>query len=288
MADKLPLVVDREPKTGKAGKDKARAICEDALHELRNPYSPITVVGERHTGMLQIAVHARSGGATRETCEAEMRTWYEAQDKTLITSAPEEVEKDLAKILDWVCSDRFVVRHERREEIRADELLLTLLPTTRIRRKILLLILSMCNVYGKCAMPYWRIANVLGCSLKSATLNVKSLLDDGFIRRTKGKTIYIDGNLIRDSNIYTVNREKLGELSELSEKQCQASAALPLGRMLEHMDDVYFGLLADCLPENVVKRHLAPMEKKNFQEFLFARKPSNINVSDKQAYGLEK
>ena len=57
--------------------------------------------------MMKIAVYQRHTGATREENQSALEEWYARQPEELIGSTPEEVQRDISGILDWVYSDRF-------------------------------------------------------------------------------------------------------------------------------------------------------------------------------------
>lgn len=222
--------------------------------------------------MLRLAIALRHDGSTVELCEEKMQAWYREQDKRLIKSTEEEIFADIKDILKWVYSDRFILKHRRREEIRTEEILFTLRPKTKTARKMLFLITAMCNDYGKCTLTYDRLMKALGCSRQTVAANLKSLEDSGFIRCMKKTPKYEDGKFIRECNSYYVSRETIGTVSEPDEEHRAVSVALRLGRLLDDFDQTYYGLLVQALSEEELRKaRFSISERKILAEIVNAR-----------------
>ena len=67
--------------------------------------------------MVSIAVYQRHKGASREENQSVLEDWYARQPQELINSTPEEVQKDIAHILDWVYSVRFAVPRSMKRDM---------------------------------------------------------------------------------------------------------------------------------------------------------------------------
>lgn len=92
-----------------------RIVPYDADHERfdgdpKKEGAVLEATGTRHNLMRNIAVYMRQTGQSREMIEKAMLSWYERQDSSLIRSNREEVMRDINNLLDWVFSERFVLR----------------------------------------------------------------------------------------------------------------------------------------------------------------------------------
>lgn len=160
-----------------------RVLSDDEIAEFYdNHYPDLTEQGKRNTLMVQIAVHNRYRGLSRDDSEKELRCWYHRQNAEYINSDEKLVESEIVKILDWVFSDKFVFSAKRENVVfRRDDLRILLAQTKRTERLILFLIQYYTKAYSSCCLSMDRISKLSGLSVHTVHTSIQSLVKNKWV-----------------------------------------------------------------------------------------------------------
>lgn len=160
-----------------------RVLSDDEIAEFYDDHYPdLTEQGKRNALMVQIAVHNRYRGLSRENSEEELRAWYHRQNPEYINSDESLVESEIVKILDWVFSDKFVLSAKQENVIfRRDDIRILLAQTKRTERLILFLIQYYTKAYGSCCLSMDRISKLSGLSIHTVHTSIQSLIKNKWV-----------------------------------------------------------------------------------------------------------
>lgn len=149
---------------------------------LGDSYPDLKEQGHRNSLMVQIAVHNRYRGLSRENSEEELRAWYHRQNPEYINSNETLVESEIVKILDWVYRDGFVI-HKSQPEItlRRDDIRVLLAQPKRSERLILFIILYYAKKYGSCCLSMNKISEQSGLSIQTVYTSIQSLVKNKWV-----------------------------------------------------------------------------------------------------------
>ena len=149
----------------------------------------LTAPGTRHDAMMKIAVYQRHTGATREENQSALEEWYARQPEELIGSTPEEVQRDISGILDWVYSDRFTAaRRMVRDSTAVSETQMDIVLNqwSRSSRRIVFLLLVRTRL-GQPRISAADIGKATGISVRTVYDVIHKLVDSEVIIRTEGR-----------------------------------------------------------------------------------------------------
>lgn len=176
----------------------------------RNAGMMLTAPGTRHEAMMKIAVYQRHAGATREENQNILEDWYAQQLSEMIDSSPEEVQKDIAKILDWVYSDRFTSTKTVERDtisITAGQMDTILSQWSRSSRRIIFLLLARTR-FGKPRISAADISKATGISTRTVYDVIHKMIANGTITRKEGKRVQLpDHSYSAESCCYVVPHE---------------------------------------------------------------------------------
>jgi len=267
-----------------------RMICE----EVDCGKLPIIInEGTRNHLMVFIAATQRREGAERDVCTAVLKQWYHDQDHDLIKSTEEEVLKDINRIVNWAYGEKFEVfdtKAPRRNSITAREALYTLLPSTKSMRKLMLVLMYNCLVYGRCTMTYDRLCAITGVGRCTAVQSMQSLEDEGFIKIKHNPIKHVDGAFVGAANTYVVCEDKLRDhmtqRTDISDDILvdtgPTSGPTPAGilktaipinftALYGDFDKTYYNSLASMLPVEILAQYLTKGEMKTVKKTRAAR-----------------
>ena len=172
----------------------------------------LTEQGKRHNTMRRIAVYHRTNGYSREDTQTILEKWYAKQPQELIHSSPEEVQQDIASILDWAYSDRFIVPGNEKKGaafVSESQLMIALNQSSRSARRITFLLLMRARM-NENRISADDIGKTTGISSKTVYEVLHRLVSDGIIKMEKGRRLQLpDRSFAAQSNKYTVpHKEK--------------------------------------------------------------------------------
>lgn len=195
---------------------------------------PLTETGTRHNQMRSMAVYMRTHDCSREECRKAMLEWYEEQDPALIHSDRETVLNDMEEMLDWVFSDRFILRRSRlqkRFSLSSSDARMIASVGCRSRKRILFLLTAL-NRSGLSAISYVEIAKQIRSSRNAVAMGIQKLLEGGKIqRRIGGHYLTADGHYGTECNQYAVPFRK--------QKRGESTAEFSLKEVKENFDASY-------------------------------------------------
>ena len=149
----------------------------------------LTAPGTRHDAMMKIAVYQRHTGATREENQSALEEWYARQPEELIGSTPEEVQRDISGILDWVYSDRFTAARRMVRDsttVSESQMDIVLNQWSRSSRRIVFLLLVRTRL-GQPRISAADIGKATGISVRTVYDVIHKLVDSEVIIRTEGR-----------------------------------------------------------------------------------------------------
>ena len=161
--------------------------------------------------MMRIAVYQRHAGATREENQSALEEWYARQPEELLGSTPEEVQRDISGILDWVYSDRFTAARRMVRDsttVSESQMDIVLNQWSRSSRRIVFLLLVRTRL-GQPRISAADIGKATGISVRTVYDVIHKLVDSEVIIRTNvfiylledGSIITLPVHLIRIANV---------------------------------------------------------------------------------------
>ena len=181
---------------------------DNIVAERYNGVGPaLTAPGTRHDAMVSIAVYQRSQNATREENQKAMQEWYAQQPQELIGSSPEEVQKDIEGILNWVYSERFSASRPLVKDVAsiyANQMDLVLKQWSRSSRRIMFLLLVRTRM-GTLHISAADIGKAVGVSINTVYEVTHKLVKAKSISRKQGRRTQLpDMNYAAESCSYIV------------------------------------------------------------------------------------
>lgn len=175
----------------------------------KHPAPVITQPGTRHELMVKYARWLRGCGCSGAEIYKILIDWVADQDRGLITSTDEEIEKDAALIAEW--AGRLVIEKESGDRIvdfgkgvfRFEDLNYILNGRNKNERRILFRSVLSQKVFGKDQASQRLIGESLGIAEMTAKHRIEDLVERGVIQRFGGKRgIKSGGRFFSTSNSY--------------------------------------------------------------------------------------
>lgn len=232
----------------------------------------VTSTGTRHMMQMKYAIYLRKHGATQSQLVRDQMSWYDRQNKSLISTSREDAEVESYDIADWcirnvaVVYDTFTPKKAPLVKITQREIACILSATTPAHRRVAFYIFVYCLRYGFIKIAYDTIASNVSVSRDRVCTAVDWLCKQGLIKKERSFR-KINGCYINDSNRY--------ELSGTSEiqlipKRYQKKEYIEIDNWLTNktFSKVYARVLNSLCTNAYLKKNMQPKEYEQYMEGL--------------------
>ena len=208
----------REKTKVKPGKE--REFKDDALDfeassveisQYENELPDMTGPGMMHNLMVSIGVHERYAGKSQDEIKNILLTWAARQPMDYVTNTRKKIAEDAAQIAAWVWRPNFAATKIRRAGdgrfFSKAEMDLVMAQRGGTRRKLLFLIMMFCKWKNVAELSLEAMARYINASVPCTAKMVRSLEEDGAIRRIGQKRYRRrnDGSYYMLPDVYVCN-----------------------------------------------------------------------------------
>lgn len=215
----------------------------------------LTEQGQRHNTMRSIAVYHRTNGYAREEVQRVLEEWYARQPQELIASSPEEVSRDITRILDWVYSDGFILpsADKRRTAcVSESQMMIALNQSSRSARRIVFLLLMRTRM-NEPRISGADIGKITGISAKTVYEVLHRLVSAGTVKMDKGRTLQLpDQSFASESGKYTVPHKEI--------RQYEMNLEISMRQLSACFDRAYHLALHTLIPQSKLRETLSEPE----------------------------
>lgn len=237
--------------------------CGHSSEETRNLGTTLVESGTRHNMMRNIAVFERTQGKSREECEARLKKWLSQQDRSLMRTDEEDIQHDMQELLDWVYSERFVVRPTMRikQAILSKSHLESILQVAGISCRKLLFLLLARSMLDRQDISIRDMSKTLKVSSTVITKSVKRLVEDKRICRIAGRSLKLpDGSFKRENSRYSVPHE--------CPRKNEKTLVVTMSELITNFDRCYYDALDQLIPRFVLWQKLSQHEWREYMEYV--------------------
>ena len=230
----------------------------------------ITGPGQRHEKMLKYAVWLRTGGYDRDEIYDELMRWVSKQNPGYISSSTEDIERDAGKIAYDVTrayeprefSESVKPVGNEKRVLKADDIRRVLAAGSKSDRKVAMLIIAHCRVFGNCRLGYERLAEITGVSKNTAQSAVNRMLASKLIvKNNVGGRKFKDGEPVMCPNEYM-----LGEGGEAADVDVSHDVEFNIDEVTENFDKFYYEALASVCTMQALHKYLSKSEVQKIKE----------------------
>lgn len=224
-------------------------------------------VGTRHNLMAKIAAKLRVCGYSEDSIHEQLMDWYEAQDKSLISSCPEEVEADAYELAAWAWSDTFhmperaAVTYERRERhavLRRRDIRYILAGGSYCGHLLMFFLLVKVTIYGRYKISVGSLSQIVGCTDGTISECISAIKAKRLIDIKSGGMVMRNGKMHRVVNEYA-RPEKLTlrypDRSDVPVDECNVPDICEA-----NIRDEYFRFMTTMCADDYLRKNMRPSE----------------------------
>lgn len=226
-------------------------------------YPILTGVGMTHKTIVSIAVHERYKGVDRDLLESKLLEWLAQQNPDYLTDPLGSIKQDISATVAWVYGPNFVARAgngEAREHkiiFTKDDVLLLVQQDSRIRKKVLFLVMCGQKKYGNMTMSYEKMAEIIGCSTQGVYKALQMLEEAGVVQKKRQRPLVAGEKVVPLPNQYVVSgKSKEGFWVWLLEEQMSLDGDLSH----EGFMTMWRTLINKMVKRNYIKKYFTAKE----------------------------
>lgn len=223
----------------------------------------ITAQGQRHSMMCSVAMHYRLNGADEDEIYNKLLEWADQQNRSLIESTDEEIEKDAAAIARSISKKNVTIKEQKPKRdklpdagtyITAEDAERILKITSKSYRKVAFLLFAYCRRFDPAVISYDQMMEITGLT-RSYVIRATTEITEGlhYIRKKEiGGIKTRHGNRCRMANEYQLAVEDDGDRRYLT----------TICDVCDRFSDTYYGALVSLCDEQRLKEVLTRTEYK--------------------------
>lgn len=237
------------------------------------PGFDVMAPGTRHNMQCRYAIWLRRHGASRMELFNSQMAWYDRQNRSLISSMPDEVARDANEIADWCMKNVAVLDGitDRQKapaiSITQDDIAMVLSAPTPVYRRVAFYLLVYCKSYGFVKVAHQTIADKVGSTRRHVFSAVDWMCKSGILEKER------QIGTVNGCNVNTSSRYMLAHKYDVQRipKRYQRRESVVVDEWMSNaqlFNHVYATVLSKMCRQTYLERVMSSAEYQKYEEGL--------------------